>query len=118
AGLAWDVLTAALDAAPDDAPEAIVAQGRSLAGLAGVMAGHAEQAFALAASAHEIEQRIGDPRRLGWHCFIRATQYVFATDPRPADEWLAQARRWFTEAGDDHGLATVDFQQGVVTALL
>ena len=118
AGLAWEVLTTALDAAPDDAPDALVAQGRAVAGLAGVMAGQAERAFALSASAHEIEERIGDPRRLGWHCFIRATQHVFATDPRPAAEWLAEARRWFTEIDDEHGLATVDFQQGVVTALL
>ena len=39
AGLAWEVLTTALDAAPDDAPDALVAQGRAVAGLAGVMAG-------------------------------------------------------------------------------
>jgi predicted ATPase/DNA-binding SARP family transcriptional activator len=118
AGLAWSVLTTTLARAGDDAPDGLVARARTLAGLAGVMSGSSDAAFALSESAYPIEQRIGDPQRLGWHCFIRASQHVFSTEAQAASGWLAQARRWFTEAGDEHGLSAVDYQEGVVAGLL
>jgi hypothetical protein len=55
---------------------------------------------------------------LGWHCFLRASQHVFASEARAAAGWLAEARGWFDAAGDEHGLSAVDFQQGVVAGLL
>jgi predicted ATPase len=118
AGLAWSVLTTTLARAGDGAPEGLVARARTLAGLAGVMSGTSDAAFALSESAYPIEQRIGDPQRLGWHCFIRASQHVFSTEAQAASGWLVQARRWFTDAGDEHGLSAVDYQEGVVAGLL
>jgi predicted ATPase len=118
AGLAWSVLTTTLARAGDAAPDRLRAHARTLAGLAGVMAGNSDAAFALSESAYPIEQRIGDPQRLGWHCFIRASQHVFSTEAPAASSWLVQARRWFTEAGDEHGLSAVDYQEGVVAGLL
>jgi predicted ATPase/DNA-binding SARP family transcriptional activator len=117
AGLAWSVLTTALGRA-DDAPDELVARAQALAGLAGVVSGHREQALGLAEAAYPIEQRLGDPVRLGWHCFLRAVQHVFVTEARVAATWLAEARSWFSAAGDEHGLSAVDFQQGVVAGLL
>ena len=117
-GLAWSVLTTTLARQDDDAPDHLVARARAIAGLAGVMAGHSDQAFALAEAAYPTEQRIGDPRRLGWYCFLRASQHVFSTEAGAAAGWLVQARHWFEEAGDEHGLATVDYQEGVVAGML
>jgi non-specific serine/threonine protein kinase len=117
-GLAWSVLTTALARQDDGAPDHLVAWAQAIAGLAGVMAGHSDQAFALAEAAYPTEQRIGDPQRLGWHCFLRASQHVFSTEARAAAGWLVQARRWFSEAGDEHGLSAVDYQEGVVAGLL
>ena len=118
AGLAWSVLTTTLARAGDAAPDRLVAHARTLAGLAGVMAGNSDAAFALSESAYPIEQHIGDPQRLGWHCFIRASQHVFSTEAQAASSWLVQARRWFTQAADEHGLSAVDYQEGVVAGLL
>jgi predicted ATPase/DNA-binding SARP family transcriptional activator len=118
AGLAWSVLTTALARAGDDAPEPLVARVQSLAGVAGVLAGHRDEAFALAGAAHEIEQRLGDTRRLGWHRFLRGSQHVFITDAEGAARWLDGARQAFTEVGDEHGLSAVDYQRGVVAGLL
>jgi predicted ATPase/DNA-binding SARP family transcriptional activator len=117
-GLAWSVLTTSLARAGDDASDALVARAQALAGLAGVMAGRSDEAFALSEAAYPIEQRIGDPQRLGWHCFLRASQHVFSTEAQAAAGWLDLARRGFAEAGDDHGLSAVDYQQGVVAGLL
>jgi hypothetical protein len=117
-GLAWSVLTTTLARQADDAPHDLVARAQALAGLAGVMAGHSDEAFALAQAAYPIEQRIGDPLRLGWHCFLRSSQHVFSTEAQAAQSWLAQARHWFSEAGDEHGLSAVDYQQGVVAGML
>ena len=117
AGLAWSVLTTALDRAAD-APDALVARAQALAGLAGVMAGRADQALALSEAALPLERRIGDPQRLGWTHFLRASQHVFLTEAQAARQWLTQARRFFTEAGDEHGLSAVDYQQGVVAGML
>jgi hypothetical protein len=118
AGLAWSILTTTLGRAGDDAPDALVARAQALAGLAGVMSGRSDEALALSEPAYPTEQRIGDPRRLGWYCFLRASQHVFATEVQTAATWLDQSRRWFADAGDDHGLSTVDYQQGVIAGLL
>ena len=117
-GLAWSVLTTALDRADGDAPPAFVARAQALAGLAGVMSGHGEEAFALSDAALEIEREIDDPQRLGWHHFLRASQHVFSVEAESAQRWLDLARDAFGRIGDAHGLATVDYQQGVVAGLL
>ncbi|MGH9261670.1 MAG: ATP-binding protein, partial [Acidimicrobiales bacterium] len=98
AGLAWTVLTTALDRA-DGAPDDVVARVQALAGVAGVFSGRREEAFALADAAYVIEERIGDPARLGWYGFLRATQHVFSVEAKAAGAWLDDAQRWFTEAG-------------------
>lgn len=117
AGLAWTVLTTTLARAAD-APDALVARAQALAGLAGVMAGRGDEAFALSDAALAVEQRIGDPQRLGWHHFLRASQHVFSAEATAAQRWLAESRRRFDEVGDEHGLSAVDFQQGVVAGML
>ncbi|HEX5947342.1 MAG TPA: BTAD domain-containing putative transcriptional regulator, partial [Acidimicrobiales bacterium] len=117
-GLAWSVLTTALDRADGDAPPAFVARAQALAGLAGVMSGHGKEAFALSDAALEIEREIDDPQRLGWHHFLRASQHVFSVEAESAQRWLDLARDAFGRIGDAHGLATVDYQQGVVAGLL
>ncbi|HEX6420025.1 MAG TPA: BTAD domain-containing putative transcriptional regulator [Acidimicrobiales bacterium] len=117
AGLAWGVLTAALGRA-GGAPDELVARARSLAGLAGVMAGHADEGLAHADAALAIEARIGDSVRLGWAHFLRASQHVFSSEAGTAAGWLDSAGRYFADAGDENGLATVAYQRGVVAGLL
>jgi predicted ATPase/DNA-binding SARP family transcriptional activator len=117
AGLAWTVLTTAIDRA-DDPPDELLARALALAGLAGTLAGHRTEAERLAAAAHPMEQRIGDPRRLGWYCFLQASQRVFSTQAHAALSWLERARGWFRLIDDDHGLSAVDYQWGVVAAFL
>ncbi|HET9609807.1 MAG TPA: BTAD domain-containing putative transcriptional regulator [Acidimicrobiales bacterium] len=117
AGLAWSVLTTALDRA-DGAPDELVARARSLAGLAGVMAGRPAEGFAHADAALPLEERIGDPQRLGWAHFLRASQHVFSTEAQAARAWLDTAGRFFAEAGDEHGRSAVAYQRGVVAGLL
>ncbi len=117
-GLAWSVLTTTLGRAGDQAPAPLVARAQALAGLAGVTAGRTQEAYALSDAALPIEQRIGDPTRLGWHSFLRASQHVFSSEADEAARWLDQARRWFAAAGDVHGLSAVDYQHGVVAAML
>ena len=117
-GLAWSVITTALDRAPDDAPPALVARAQALAGLAGVMAGHGAEAFDLSDAALAIENQIGDPQRLGWHHFLRASQHVFSVEAHSAAGWLDASREGFARAGDAHGLAIVDYLQGVVAGML
>ena len=118
AGLAWSVLTTALRRAGGDAPPALVARAQALAGLAGVMAGHREEGFALSDAALAIEDQLADPRRLGWHHFLRASQHVFSVEAQAAARWLDAARDAFSRAGEAHGLSTVDYQQGVVAGML
>ena len=118
AGLAWSVLTTALDRAGDDAPPALVARAQALAGLAGVMAGHTADGFALSDAALVIEDQLADPRRLGWHHFLRASQHVFTVEAHTAARWLTASREAFTRADDQHGLSLVDYQEGVIAGLL
>jgi predicted ATPase/DNA-binding SARP family transcriptional activator len=117
AGLAWSVLTTALDRAAG-APDELVARARSLAGLAGVMAGRPAEGFAHADAALPLEERIGDPQRLGWAHFLRASQHVFSTEAQAARPWLDTAGRYFAEASDEHGRSAVAYQRGVVAGLL
>jgi predicted ATPase len=117
AGLAWSVLTAAIDRA-EDPPDELLARALALAGLAGTLAGHRAEAEELSARAHPIEQRIGDPQRLGWYCFLQASQRVFTTEAQAALGWLERARGWFRLIGDVHGLSAVDYQWGVVAWFL
>jgi predicted ATPase len=117
AGLAWSVLTTAIDRA-DDPPDELLARALALAGLAGTLAGHRDEAERMAAAAHPMEQRIGDPRRLGWYCFLQASQRVFSTQAEAALGWLERARGWFRLVDDDHGLSAVDYQWGVVAGFL
>ncbi|HEX6424186.1 MAG TPA: BTAD domain-containing putative transcriptional regulator [Acidimicrobiales bacterium] len=117
AGLAWSVLTTALDRA-HGASDELVARARSLAGLAGVMAGRPAEGFALSDAALPLEERIGDPQRLGWAHFLRASQHVFSTEAPAARDWLESAGRYFTEAGDEHGRSAVAYQRGVVAGML
>ncbi len=117
-GLAWSMLTTTLRRAGDQAPEALVARAQALAGLAGVMAGHRNEASLLAEAALAVERRIDDPQRLGWHYFLRASQHVFTMEALAADGWLDESRQEFSRAGDAHGLSSVDYQQGVIAGLL
>jgi predicted ATPase/DNA-binding SARP family transcriptional activator len=117
AGLAWSVLTTAIDRA-DDPPDELLARALALAGLAGTLAGHQAEAERLAGAAHPMEQRIGDPRRLGWYCFLQASQRVFSTQAQAALGWLERSRGWFRLVDDDHGLSAVDYQWGVVAGFL
>jgi predicted ATPase/DNA-binding SARP family transcriptional activator len=116
-GLAWSVLTTALDTAVDP-PDELVARAKALAGLAGTLAGRRHEAEAYSADAQVIEERIGDPQRLGWYYFLQASQRVFSSEPRPAGDWLERADAQFREAGDEHGLSAVDYQRGVVAGML
>jgi tetratricopeptide (TPR) repeat protein len=117
AGLAWSVLTTALDRA-EEAPDELVARAQALAGLVGTLAGHGNGARSLAAAAEDIEERIGDPRRLGWYYFLQASQRVFAAEPAAARGLLDQADEQFRAAGDEHGLSAVSYQRGVVAGML
>jgi predicted ATPase/DNA-binding SARP family transcriptional activator len=115
--LAWRILTTAL-AQADSAPAEAVARARALAGLVGVLAGHGDEAEALSELALPTEEEIGDPVRLGWYCFLRASQRVFSSQATEALAWLDRAQCWFEQAGDDHGLAAVDYQRGVAAGFL
>jgi predicted ATPase/DNA-binding SARP family transcriptional activator len=122
AGLAWSVLTLALArvgalAGGDEAPAALVAQVQALAGVAGVLAGHRDEAFALAEAAQEAEPHIDDPRRLAWQRYLRAAQHSFVTDTEGAEHWLELARVGFEASGDEHGLSACDYQRGVLAGL-
>jgi hypothetical protein len=117
AGLAWTVLTTALARVPE-APDELVARAKALAGLVGTLAGHGDEARALSATAEVIEQRIADPRRLGWYSFLQASQRVFSAEPQEAQRWLDRAEECFRGAGDDHALSVVSYQRGVVAGML
>lgn len=116
-GLAWSVLTTALDRAGDP-PDELAARAKALAGLAGTLAGRRHEAEDYSATAQVIEERIGDPQRLGWYYFLQASQRVFSSEPRLAGDWLERADSQFRTAGDEHGLSAVDYQRGVVAGML
>ena len=109
---------AAADLRPHRKSQLRIAVALALAGLAGVMSGHGDEGFALSDEALVIEEDIDDPVRLGWHHFLRASQHVFSVEAHAAGRTLDLAREAFERAGDAHGLATVDYQQGVVAGML
>jgi predicted ATPase/DNA-binding SARP family transcriptional activator len=116
---AWRVLSAALDRADaaGGAPPDVLARAWALGGVVGTLNGQGPAALAMADRAVEFERAGGDPGRLAWALFLRATARLYQTDARSAHD-VAEARALFEQVGDESALSLLDYQEGVVAGML